>query len=197
MVPAKSRTIQKSVREMRKKTSGRRPVKSVITVRPAPLDRRRALVTFDGRTEQAAIGRSGITSRKREGDGATPRAAMKLIGGYVRRDRILLPPTPLPTRATRKGMLWCDAPGHASYNHPAKAPFTPSHEEMMRTDGLYDICLVMDWNLTSRRRNAGSAIFFHLIRPGYEPTQGCVAVSLAAMRRLIPHMRRGMVVKVL
>lgn len=182
---------------MRKKTSGRRPVKSVITVRPAPRDRQRALVTFDGRTEQAAIGRSGITSRKREGDGATPRAAMKLIGGYVRRDRRVLPPTPLPIKAIRKDMLWCDAPSHASYNRPARTPFKPSHEEMMRADGLYDVCLVMDWNVTSRRRNAGSAIFFHLIRPGYKPTEGCVAISLAAMRRLIPHLRRGATVKVL
>jgi L,D-peptidoglycan transpeptidase YkuD (ErfK/YbiS/YcfS/YnhG family) len=182
---------------MRKKTSGRRPVKSVITVRPAPLDRRRALVTFDGRTEQAAIGRSGITSRKREGDGATPRGAMKFIGGYVRRDRIQLPPTPLPTQVTRKGMLWCDAASHALYNRLAKAPLAASHEELMRDDGLYDVCLVMDWNLTSRRRHAGSAIFFHLIRPGYVPTAGCVAISLASMRRLIPHLRRGTIVKVL
>ncbi|CAN7235424.1 hypothetical protein IB277_26260 [Ensifer sp. ENS07] len=182
---------------MLKKTSGRRPAKSVITVRAAPRDRKRALVSFDGRVEHAAIGRSGITSLKREGDGATPRAAMKLIGGYVRRDRLLLPPTPLPTRTTRTGMLWCDATRHALYNRPVKAPFQPSHEELMRDDGLYDICLVMDWNLLARRRNAGSAIFFHLIRPGYEPTQGCVAVSLPAMRRLIPHMRRGTVVKVI
>lgn len=182
---------------MRKKSSGRRPNKTIITVRTAPRDRKRALVCFDGRVEQAAIGRSGITSLKREGDGATPRAQMKLIGGYVRRDRVLLPPTPLPTRTTHKAMLWCDAPGHALYNRPVKAPFQPSHEELMRADGLYDICLVMDWNLLARRRNAGSAIFFHLIRPGYEPTQGCVAVSLPAMRRLIPHMRRGTVVKVL
>lgn len=182
---------------MRKKMSGKRPAQSIVTVRAAPRDRQRALVSFGGRTEQAAIGRSGITSRKREGDGATPRAAMKLIGGYVRRDRLSLPPTPLPTRATRRGMLWCDAPGHARYNRPVTAPFGASHEQMMREDGLYDICLVMDWNVTARRRNAGSAIFFHLIRPGYRPTEGCVAVSLAAMRRLIPHLRRSTTVRVL
>lgn len=122
---------------------------------------------------------------------------MMLIGGYVRHDRLSLPPAPLPTRKTRKDMLWCDASGHAQYNRPVMAPFTPSHEEMMREDGLYDICLVMDWNLRSRRRNASSAIFFHLIRPGYEPTQGCVSVSLPAMRRPMPHMRRGTVVQVL
>ncbi|MDK1375875.1 MULTISPECIES: L,D-transpeptidase family protein [unclassified Sinorhizobium] len=181
---------------MRKKTSGVRSPKSMIVVRMAPRDRRRALVSFDGRTEQAAIGRSGVTAIKREGDGATPRASMKLIGGYMRRDRISLPPTRLPMRAIRRDMLWCDDPAHASYNRPAKAPLAVGHETMMRDDGLYDVCLVMDWNIFCRRRNAGSAIFFHLIRPGYEPTQGCVAVSLPAMKRLIRHMHRGTIVKV-
>lgn len=133
---------------------------------------------------------------KREGDGATPRATMKLIGGFTRRDRVSLPPTLLPMRGIRRDMLWCDAPGHASYNRPVRAPFAASHETMMRNDGLYDVCLVMDWNISSRRRQAGSAIFFHLIRPGYEPTQGCIAVSLPAMKRLIRHMRRGMAVRV-
>lgn len=122
---------------------------------------------------------------------------MKLIGGYVRRDRVSLPPTRLPMRTIRQDMLWCDAPRHASYNRPVKAPFPASHESMMREDGLYDVCLVMDWNISSRRRHAGSAIFFHLIRPGYEPTQGCIAVSLPAMKRLIRYMRRGMPVRVI
>ena len=66
-----------------------------------------------------------------------------------------------------------------------------------RKDGLYDVCLVMDWNINSRQRNRGSAIFFHLIRPGDGPTEGCIAVSLPAMRRLLPHMRKGTRIKVL
>lgn len=181
---------------MRKKASAVRSKKSMIVVRTAPRDKRRALVLFDRRAEQAAIGRSGVTALKREGDGATPRAAMRLIGGYLRRDRIALPPTRLPMRAIRWDMLWCDAPRHAAYNRPVRAPFPAGHERMMRDDGLYDVCLVMDWNISCRRRHAGSAIFFHLIRPGYEPTEGCVAVSLPAMRRLIRHMHRGMLVRV-
>jgi len=68
---------------------------------------------------------------------------------------------------------------------------------MMRADGLYDICLVLDWNITSRKRHGGSAIFFHLIKPGYEPTAGCIAVSLPDMKRLIRFMRKGTVVRVL
>ncbi len=167
-----------------------------ITVRVKPGSRTQALVSFAGRTEQAAIGRSGTTSRKREGDGATPIAPMRLVGGYIRGDRITRPQTTLPLRFTPKNLLWCDAPGHALYNRPVNAPFKPSHEKMRRDDRLYDICLVMDWNLMSRKRFGGSAIFFHLAKPGYTPTEGCVAVSLPAMRRLLGFMRRGTVVRV-
>lgn len=182
---------------MRLKPSKTARPAGIITVRPKPGHPTKALVSFAGRTEQAAIGRSGITSRKREGDGATPIAAMRLIGGYLRSDRIARPLTALPLRSTPADLLWCDEPRHALYNRPARAPFRPSHEKMRRDDGLYDICLVMDWNLSQRKRYGGSAIFFHLAKPGYTPTEGCVAVSLPAMRRLLRFMRRGTVVRVL
>src|SRR5689334_7475119 len=162
-----------------------------IVVRKAPGYSNRAIVQFGGLTVPAAIGRSGRTAIKREGDGATPIAAMKLLYGFTRGDRVRFLETPLPMKRTAGNMLWCDQPDDANYNRPVKAPFKPSHEEMMRSDGLYDICLVLDWNISSRRRNLGSAIFFHLIRPAYEPTAGCIAVSLPDMKRLIRHMRKG------
>jgi L,D-peptidoglycan transpeptidase YkuD (ErfK/YbiS/YcfS/YnhG family) len=145
----------------------------------------------------AAIGRSGRTVLKREGDGATPIASMKLLSGFRRGERPACLRTLLPIRRIRNDMLWCDQPGDPNYNRLVKAPFRPSHEELKRDDGLYDICLVMDWNVTSRARNRGSAIFFHLIKPGYEPTAGCVAIHPRDMRRLLPFMRRGTVVRVL
>jgi L,D-peptidoglycan transpeptidase YkuD (ErfK/YbiS/YcfS/YnhG family) len=170
---------------------------SVITVRTAPGNRQRAIISIDGLTIRAAIGRSGTTAFKREGDGATPIASMKLISGFTRGERVRLPATALPMQRIGRDMLWCDEPRHAAYNRLVKAPFRPSHEEMMRADGLYDVCLVMDWNITSRKRYGGSAIFFHLIKPGYQPTAGCVAVHPRDMRRLLPHLRKGTVVRVL
>ena len=169
-----------------------------IVVRPAPRDPRRAIVQAGHLTFPAALGRSGRTSRKREGDGATPIGAMRILYGYYRRDRIAGPlPTSLPMTQIDDTMLWCDAPAHAKYNRPVQAPFTPSHEELKREDGLYDICLVMDWNVTSRRRNLGSAIFFHCARPGYTPTQGCVAIDIADMRRLLPLIGQETTVRVM
>jgi L,D-peptidoglycan transpeptidase YkuD (ErfK/YbiS/YcfS/YnhG family) len=35
-----------------------------------------------------------------------------------------------------------------------------------------------------------------LIKPGYEPTAGCVAIHPRDMRRLLPFIRRGTVVRV-
>ncbi len=170
---------------------------STLVVRAAPGKPNRAIVRFGPLTLPAAIGRSGRTVIKREGDGATPIAAMRLLYGFRRGERNGRLPTALPIKRIRSDMLWCDQPADANYNRLVKAPFKPSHEEMKRKDGLYDICLVLDWNMTSRARNRGSAIFFHLIRPGYEPTAGCVAISARDMRRILPHLRKGTILRVL
>ncbi len=169
----------------------------VVVVRTAPRDRRRAIVTCGGITVQAALGRSGTTAFKREGDGGTPIAAMRILSGFIRGDRLSVPATRLPLRRIGRDMLWCDEPKHPAYNRLVKAPFKPSHEEMKRADELYDICLVLDWNITSRKRHGGSAIFFHLIRPGYLPTAGCVAVHPRDMKRLLPFLRKGTLVRVM
>jgi L,D-peptidoglycan transpeptidase YkuD (ErfK/YbiS/YcfS/YnhG family) len=169
-----------------------------IIVRPAPGDRRRAIVQAGNLTFLAALGRSGRSSRKREGDGATPIAAMRVLYGYYRREKVSGPLlTRLPMAAIDATMLWCDAPRDANYNRPVRAPFKPSHEEMKRRDELYDICLIMDWNMSSRRRNLGSAIFFHCAKPGYPPTQGCVAIDIRDMRRLLPLIGPKTVVRVM
>lgn len=146
---------------------------------------------------RAALGRSGRTARKREGDGATPITTMRLMHGYFRGDHVTVPGTALSMTPIRKSMLWCDATDDANYNRPVTTPFKPSHERLMRDDGLYDICLVMDWNISSRARNRGSAIFFHLAKPGYPPTEGCVAIKLGDMQRLLPLVGPDTVVHVL
>ena len=166
-------------------------------VRRAPAKKSRAILQYGPLRLPAAIGRSGTTPFKREGDGATPIAPMRLLHGFVRGDRLRGIATPLPLRRIRPDLLWCDAPDHPSYNRLVRAPFLASHEEMRRMDGLYDVCLVLDWNITSRRRNRGSAIFFHLIRPGFEPTAGCVAITARDMMRLLPMLRRGTMLRVL
>lgn len=143
---------------------------------------------------RCALGRSGMVSLKREGDGGTPRAVMKCLYGYFRRRSNLPVVTRLPMAAIAPDLGWCDAPGNASYNRPVRLPFAASHERMHRSDRLYDLCIVLDWNVSSRRRNAGSAIFMHVARPGYAPTDGCIAVSARDMARLLPRLSTSAVI---
>lgn len=138
-----------------------------------------------------ALGRSGTSIFKREGDGATPVASMRLLFAYQPAGRIPGLAMRLPVRRPRADLGWCDAPAHPAYNRPVRLPFPANHETIRRQDRLYDAVIVLDWNVTTRARGRGSAIFLHIAKPGYAPTEGCVAVSAADMRRLAPFLAKG------
>ena len=169
----------------------------IVTVRRRPGHATKGLLSAGNAVFACALGRSGTSILKREGDGATPVSRMAVLGGFYRADRLKIGPTALVMRAIRADDGWCDAPGHAAYNRPVRLPFAKSHERMMRDDRLYDAGLILDWNIKSRRRHRGSAIFFHIARDGFAPTEGCIAVAPAVMRRLLRHMRRGTVFHVI
>ena len=169
----------------------------IIDVRAKPGHRTRGLLVAGNLVLQCALGKGGISAFKREGDGATPLSSMRLLYGYRRGDAGHLPLSRLPLRRVRKLDGWCDAPKDPNYNRPVNLPFKASHEKMWRNDDVYDVCIVMDWNIRPRRRGCGSAIFFHLARPGFTPTEGCIALKRADMARLLPHLTDRTVVRVL
>lgn len=159
----------------------------VLTVRARPGHASQGLLQAGKLVFSCALGRGGISAGKREGDGATPLGSMRILSGYFRNDHFS------GGRKTRLAMTpigpdlgWCEVPEDRNYNRPVKIPYGASHERMLRADRLYDACLVLDWNISPRRRGRGSAIFFHLARPGFTPTQGCVAVTARTMARLLP-----------
>ncbi len=159
--------------------------KVVMRVRALSARSRTGLLQFGPLRAPCAIGRGGLSRRKREGDGASPVGQYRLIEVLYRADRIARPVTRLPVRAIRRDDIWCDDPESAHYNRPARAPLAASHEKLWRDDHLYDVIVVLDHNRKPRVRGHGSAVFFHLARPGYTPTEGCIAVKLADMRRLL------------
>ncbi len=164
----------------------------VIVVRARPGNPMQGLISVNGRVFACALGRGSISTLKREGDGATPLAMLRPLGVFYRSDRRLsaVTRTPLKTAPIRAGIGWCDAPGDPNYNRPVRLPYQASHEEMLRGDGLYDVCVVLDWNMRPRRRGRGSAIFLHMARPGLKPTEGCIAVPPLTMARLLPLLSR-------
>ena len=138
-----------------------------------------------------ALGPAGIVRRKREGDGGTPAGRFPLLWGYVRPDRPRPAAGGVPLRVLRRDSGWCEDPRSGSYNRPVRLPFALSCDSMWRPDPLYDLTFVLDYNFTRRSKGLGSAIFFHLARPGLTATAGCVAISGAAMRRLAPRIAAG------
>lgn len=158
----------------------------IFGVRRLPSKPSQGIVSFKGLSLRCALGKGGISALKREGDGATPLARLRVLGGYFRTDGIVQRRTALPLAPIAADLGWCDAPADRNYNRPVPLPYPASHERMRRKDRLYDICIVLDWNIAPRRRNRGSAIFLHLARPGYLPTEGCIALSPRDMARLLP-----------
>ncbi len=163
----------------------RSPYLSAIRVYRSPLDHRRGRLVAGTIVLPCALGRSGTTHAKREGDGASPVGRFRLIQAFYRADHGPRPRTGLPLRAVRRHDGWCDDPGDRRYNRLVPLPCPASHEVLWRDDRLYDVVLDIAWNRGPITRGRGSAIFLHLARPGFEPTAGCVAVEPRMIRRLL------------
>jgi L,D-peptidoglycan transpeptidase YkuD (ErfK/YbiS/YcfS/YnhG family) len=170
--------------------NGRKALRRIV-VAPVSADRRRGLLVAGGLGVRCALGRSGVLRRKREGDGATPAGRLALVAVLYRPDRIRRPATRLPAIPLRPDSGWCDDPSDRLYNREVRLPFRAGHERLWRSDRLYDVVVVLDYNLARPRRGAGSAIFLHIAAPGFPPTEGCIAVSMSAMRRILARAQPG------
>ena len=143
------------------------------------------ILEADGFAMRCAIGRGGVKRDKHEGDGATPVGRWPLREGFYRPDRMPVPETRLKMTALDPAAGWCDAPGDANYNKPVRSPYPASHEQLWRSDAIYDVIVVMGYNDDPVVDGRGSAIFLHLSRSDYSPTAGCVAVQLEDMMKLL------------
>lgn len=63
------------------------------------------------------------------------------------------------------------------YNKIIKLPSKLSHEKLFRRDNLYDLLVVLSYNINPAKKNLGSAIFLHIAKKNYEPTEGCIALK--------------------
>ena len=146
---------------------------------------------FRGRRFARTIGRGGVTDDKREGDGATPRGVHRVAGMLWRPDRAPRPAAWAEPILT--GDLWSDDAGRGDYNGPVRAPYDGSAEALRRGDPMYDLVIVLDWNLVEPVAGRGSAIFVHEWRRPGAPTAGCVAFARADLwwiaARVVPGTR--------
>jgi L,D-peptidoglycan transpeptidase YkuD (ErfK/YbiS/YcfS/YnhG family) len=150
------------------------------------------------RKVRCALGKNGVkpAADKREGDLASPAGVWPIRRVLYRPDEGAAPVTALPVQPIAPDDGWCDAPEDRDYNRPIKLPHAGSAEKMWREDAIYDLVVVLGHNDDPPVAGMGSCIFLHLARPGYLPTEGCVAVSREDMEDLLAAAKPGDVVEI-
>jgi L,D-peptidoglycan transpeptidase YkuD (ErfK/YbiS/YcfS/YnhG family) len=145
------------------------------------------VLDLGGRRVRCALGPAGVVDGavKREGDGASPAGVWPLRRVLYRADRRAAPVTALPVQPLSPDDGWCDDPADAAYNTQVRLPYPAAAEALWRDDHVYDLILVIGHNDAPVVAGAGSAIFAHLARPDFAPTQGCVALAAADLEDLL------------
>ncbi len=134
-------------------------------------------LSWNGREIRCALGRGGVRQDKHEGDGATPIGRFPIRRLFYRPDRLPAPVTRLPATPLTPAHGWCDDPAHPDYNREVRLPHPARCESLWRDDAIYDLIVVLGHNDDPVEPGRGSAIFLHLAREGYTPTEGCVALA--------------------
>lgn len=133
---------------------------------------------FGDKVYRCAIGAAGIKKNKIEGDKATPAGIFGLRYVFYRPDKLETAPcNGLSCRELSKNDGWCDDPKDPRYNNHVKLPYHANHEQLWREDDVYDVIIVTTHNSKPVIPNNGSAIFIHVARKDYPPTEGCIALS--------------------
>jgi L,D-peptidoglycan transpeptidase YkuD (ErfK/YbiS/YcfS/YnhG family) len=138
-----------------------------------------------GQTLRCALGVAGVRVEKAEGDGATPAGPLPLRRVLYRGDRVPPPRCVVPVEPIAPTDGWCDDPSHRDYNRLITLPHTARHEALWRRDTIYDLLALLGWNDSPVVKGRGSAIFLHVARPDFAPTEGCVALALPDLTRLL------------
>ena len=135
------------------------------------------------------LGKSGIATDKREGDGATPSGKFPIREIYYRPDRVIRPKSALPVSALQPYDGWSDDPNHSDYNKRVRLPHEGNAESLWRTDELYDIFAVIGYNDEPAIKFKGSAIFLHIAHREFKHTEGCVALEISDLVEIIDKLK--------
>ena len=134
-------------------------------------------LTFRDYQFQCSIGKSGFSKNKKEGDGFTPVGTFYIERIYYRADKISNLDTKINKVKIHERDGWCDDPRQKKYNQLIEFPFNFSAEKLYREDSIYNVVCVLNYNTNPITPGLGSAIFIHVAKDGYKPTEGCVALK--------------------
>ena len=146
-------------------------------------------LTYDQYKVKCAVGKRGIGLKKKEGDLITPIGQYKIKYILYRKDRIKKIQSRLRKIIIKKNMGWCDDPKSKQYNKLVNLPFSYGCERLFKKENIYDIILVLNYNMNPVKKNKGSAIFVHVAKKNYEKTRGCVAVKKLDLLKILKEIK--------
>jgi len=138
---------------------------------------------------KCALGRAGVGKKKIEGDNITPKGTFGIVKIYYRSDRVKKISSKYKLIKIIKTIGWCDDPKSRKYNQPIKLPSKYSHEILYRRDDIYDLILILNYNMKPTIKNKGSAIFIHVTKKNYKKTAGCIALKKADLLYLVKEIK--------
>ena len=139
---------------------------------------------------RARLGRSGLSTHKHEGDGATPTGTYRLGAAYG------IAPDPGAHVAYHRlvcGDWWDEdarSPTYNTFRHVAcgtRPPFGGGSEALWRIAPQYRYFAVIEYNARPVVPGRGSAIFLHV--SAGRPTAGCVSLPRPRLLRLLRWLR--------
>ena len=145
---------------------------------------------------KCSIGKRGIGYKKKEGDLITPKGRYRIKYILYRKDKVKRIQTKIKKVIIKKNMAWCDDPNSKRYNKLIKLPSSFSYEKLYRNDNVYDIILVLNYNMKPIIKHKGSAIFIHVSKSNYKKTEGCVALKKTHLLKILKELKKNTLVKI-
>ena len=151
-------------------------------------------LTYNQYKVKCAVGKRGVNLKKKEGDFITPIGLYKIKYILYRKDRIKKIQSRLRKIIIKKNMGWCDDPNSKKYNKLINLPFKDSSEKLFKRESIYDIILVLNYNMNPYEKKKGSAIFIHVANKSYKKTKGCVAIKKTELLKIIKEINKTSVI---
>jgi L,D-peptidoglycan transpeptidase YkuD (ErfK/YbiS/YcfS/YnhG family) len=153
-------------------------------------------LSFKNLKFRCALGKAGIGKKNKEGDSITPKGIFKLVKVFYRADKIKNLKTSLKKIKIKKNMGWCDDPKSKYYNKQITLPSNFRYEKLYRRDRIYDLVVVLNYNLNPIIQNKGSAIFIHVAKKTFKKTEGCIALNKENLINLLSTIRKNTKIKI-
>ena len=140
---------------------------------------------------RCSLGKAGIGKKEKEGDKITPKGTYKIVKIYYRNDRVKKILSKFKLFKIKKNIGWCDDPKSKKYNQLVKLPNKYGYEELSRKDNIYDLVLVLNYNMKPIIKNKGSAIFIHIAKKNYKKTAGCIGLKKTHLTQIIKKIKKN------